>query len=92
MNVEDRGTGRTTRLINSAPQNAIFVCHTERMALYARRLCHTLNRTDVTCVSIAWLKSHGYRGMQNPVVLDHYVLETTEEYELIQRLEDLGVL
>jgi len=67
----DRGTGRTTAQIRSAPHGAIFVCCHSAAKDYTRRLAKDLGRDDLTIVEPSWL-DHGWMGkVISGLVVDH---------------------
>ena len=72
MNETERGTGRTTEQMRTAPANAVFIwCN--GVIDYPRRLARFLGRPDLMVVSPAaatdWRSyPHFYK---RPVVLDH---------------------
>lgn len=66
---QHRGSGRTTRQMQEAPRNAIFVwCNNH--TLYPQQLARQLGRTDLRIVGPSWL-DHGWAGLWQPVVADH---------------------
>lgn len=67
-----RGTGRTTRQINDAPQGAYYVWISSAIH-YPRALARHLGRDDLMFVSPDWLeRADNYRGRRGlKVVVDH---------------------
>lgn len=74
-----RGTGATTKLMEAAPKNAIFVwCngHTD----YAVRLARKIGREDLRIESPTWLEER-WRGLELAgVVVDHAARLTDEQW------------
>jgi hypothetical protein len=73
-----RGTGRTTRLMLSAPNGALFVCHDHHFANdYARRLARHLGREDLKITHLDALDR--FRGMNiRAIRIDHACERMTE--------------
>jgi hypothetical protein len=67
----DRGTGTTTRQIEAAPPNAIFVWCNRRLE-YPRSLAGSIGRNDLRIVSLAEAEyGECLRGVGRFVVVDH---------------------
>jgi hypothetical protein len=77
-----RGTGRTTRQLQEAPQGAVFICVGGREGnMYTRGLCEKVGRQDLRIVPPAWLE-HRERwiGMRlTGVIVDHAVVLTRNQ-------------
>lgn len=66
-----RGVGNTTRQMQVAPKNAVFVWVNGHLE-YARDLAAHLGRTDLKIVSPAWLTQREWAGRElSGIVLDH---------------------
>lgn len=69
----DRGTGRTTRRMQAAPQRAVFVWRNSLLD-YPRHLACKIARDDLEIVGPHWLGGRYYMGRDlTGVVLDHDV-------------------
>lgn len=70
-NDAERDSGRTTRQMQGAPRDAVYVwCNSATW--YARRLAHGLNRGDLLVVPLSRIERPDYwRGLHRPVVIDH---------------------
>lgn len=69
---EDRGTGRTTRQMQAAPKDAVFVWCFHGSLGYARDLARHLGRADLKIVSPSWLENSQYMGLTfSGIVTDH---------------------
>lgn len=74
-----RGTGRTSKQMQEAPQGAVFVwCNSDRR--YAKELAKTLNREDLRIEPFSWLDERNVRGMPRDtrVVIDHAAFGVNE--------------
>lgn len=82
-----RGTGSTTRQIQSAPKNATFVWCNEHFQ-YARDLARRLGREDVVVKPRSALSNHSLMGLNCAVIVDHALFDvkpvTAREYEALQ--------
>ena len=67
---DERGTGRTTKQMQDAPQGAIFVWCNNR-ASYARELARKIGRADLQIEPRNFLESDRRMGISKPVVIDH---------------------
>ncbi|WP_175784638.1 hypothetical protein [Burkholderia ambifaria] len=67
--LNDRGTGRTTRQMLDAPQHAVFVWCNDYLG-YARDLVHHVGRPDLQVVSPSWLERDRGFGKCG-IVIDH---------------------
>lgn len=65
-----RGDGKTTRQIQDAPRDAIFVWCNANLA-YPRRLALLLGRTDLRIETPIFFSTERWRGLSKDVVLDH---------------------
>lgn len=73
---EARGTGRTTKQIHEAPQDAIYVFAGDRR--YTDRLCRYLGRTDLVLVPYephAIMRASA--GTLRRIVIDHAAYEAS---------------
>jgi hypothetical protein len=67
----DRGTGRTTKLILSAPKNSLFIWCNGHLS-YPKSLAKNLERDDLEIVSPGFLMSDKWRGrIFSGIVIDH---------------------
>lgn len=70
-----RGSGRTTKQIKEAPQNAVFICVSNRTD-YEKRLAMTLGRNDIRFEPFYVLRSvHRFYGSTRKVVIDHAYMD-----------------
>lgn len=83
MNSE-RGTGRTSAQITSAPDGAFFICSGQ--IGYTRRLAKGLRRKDLQIVSVDWLETR-WRGITGSVVLDHALKLTERQIAILDRIK-----
>lgn len=68
----ERGTGRTTRQIENAPQKAIFICVHRGAVGYTRELARRLGRNDLQFEDPTWLDGHRWKTrILSGVVVDH---------------------
>lgn len=75
MNDSNRGTGRTTDAMKSAPIRAVYVWGNAALD-YPRALARTLGRTDLEIVSPSWLTDDRWRGRElSGIILDHHALD-----------------
>ena len=78
MIIEDkvlRQTGRTTRLIQLAPRDAIFVVWKQEMVADIRKHANDFGRSDLTIVAAHFLTNGSLRGQRKPLVVDHVLLD-----------------
>jgi hypothetical protein len=66
----DRGTGRTSRQLQAAPQGAVFVWCNDHLG-YVRGLVRASGRQDLTIVGLSALDDDRLRGRKYQVVVDH---------------------
>lgn len=76
----ERLSGSTTRQMEDAPQNAIFIwCNSD--TYYPKRLAEKLGRKDLRIKSPDWL-DYGWRGLYlSGVILDHAVNLTRSQWQ-----------
>jgi hypothetical protein len=69
---QDRRTGRSTRQIEGAPQNAIYIVPVSSTIGYYRDIAARVGRTDIRFASPTILSDRRYHGA-NPasIVVDH---------------------
>jgi hypothetical protein len=82
--IEDtlRGTGRTTRQLESAPIGSIFVCCTCEQVKYVNSLIRKLGRHDLVVKPLYWLSPYLVRGIRcADVIVDHSVDMNEEQLE-----------
>jgi hypothetical protein len=66
-----RGTGRTTKQILAAPENAVYVWPVSGSMYYIKYLVLDLGRADLKIVSLEHFCTNYHRGLRAPVVVDH---------------------
>lgn len=66
----DRGTGRTTLQMQTAPAGATFVWCNKDLS-YPRALAERLGRTDLKFLTPRALEMDAMRGLRMPIVVDH---------------------
>lgn len=72
--MQKRGSGQTTRKMQSAPYGAIYIWCNSGLE-YPRALARHIGRQDLIIRSPAYFENFGYRGLRIPVVLDHATME-----------------
>lgn len=65
-----RGSGKTTKQIENAPRDAVFVWVNEHLQ-YANDIAFMLGRIDIEVVGPSWLRGNEWRGRIFPLVVDH---------------------
>jgi hypothetical protein len=68
-----RGSGRTTRMIDHAPQKAVILCATAGQALELQSVAKERNRGDLTTLTMS--EAGRTRGIIGPFVADHLSIE-----------------
>ena len=77
-------TGRSTKQILEAKQDAVYVCRTASHCSYLKQLTRQLNRSDIHVVTVYWLTEKRYMGLElSEIILDHSVKLNAEEYEYL---------
>lgn len=67
----ERGSGRTKRLMESAPRYAVFVWCNEQLR-YPKELADKHKRSDLKIVGPSWINHGRYVGLDlTGIVLDH---------------------
>ena len=71
-----RGSGRTTRIIQSAPPNSILIVANEHAVVHTKDLLYKNHRLhDMNVKSLSWLRGNRLRGLRGlpltTIVLDH---------------------
>lgn len=77
-----RQTGRTSKLMLAAGENAVYVVRNN--SYYYNMLKLHLNRPDLVVRTAEFIFGNGcerMRGVKADIVLDHYVQDTMNEYE-----------
>jgi hypothetical protein len=71
----ERGTGRTTRLLQALPEDAVFFVHHSDLKRMVNDYCrHVLNRPDINVTTIN--RMHPIcRGLSS-IGIDHFVFES----------------
>ena len=87
-NVNIRKMGKTTRQIENAPPNAIYIWVNADVNL-PKRIAKRLGRNDIRFVSPSWIE-HGIRGLGKPVVVDHATRLTHKEWEYVKICNDMA--
>lgn len=84
---EERGTGRTTRQLQSAPLGAIYVWCNERLD-YPRVLAkaHWVNRPDLWIVGPSHLTERAI-SRENTLVIDHATELTEKQKQALRKFE-----
>jgi hypothetical protein len=78
-------TGKTTRQLEGAPPNAIFIWCNENTS-YPTMLARSLGRTDIQVKGPGWIKSS--RGCNSvEIVVDHYTRLSDRQWDLVQQLQ-----
>jgi len=68
MNI--RGTGRTTKQMETAPKGAIFVWLNSDLTC-PRNIARKINREDLQIVAVSWITREHLLGRKNKIVVDH---------------------
>lgn len=79
----NRGTGRTTLQLKTAPKGALYLWPAAGSITYAVRLARHLRRSDLDIRSISLLNDAAYqlRGRKFPaIILDHAAVLTDEQW------------
>jgi hypothetical protein len=81
------GSGRTTRQMQAAPKNAIYIWYNSQLD-YPKRVAATVGRADLQIVRPGWLSAQRWRGHKlTGVVVDHAC-----ELDAMQRDALMGAL
>lgn len=80
----ERGTDRTTRQIEQAPKDAVYVCPSVRSISYHRKLAVYLGRQDLVNVSPYWFTDQSWRGRRRSVILDHATLSAMNDRQIYE--------
>lgn len=77
-----RQSGRTTRIMQTAPRGAFFVWGTDDLR-YPKALAAKLGREDLQIVGPSWFTARRYRGC-DPINIraDHYVPWDEQTWEM----------
>jgi hypothetical protein len=80
----DRGTGRTTRQMLAAPQDAVFISCRAARVRYDRDLAAKHGRQDLLVLAPNWLTGWRWQGLRlTGIVVDHDAeLNEREQIEL----------
>ena len=74
--------GTTTKQMESAPKNAIFIWNDNNL-VYAKHLARELKRNDLTIVSKNWITKQNLRGkIFSGIILDHSAVLSEEQQNL----------
>ena len=83
-----RRTGRTTRQIQAAKIDAVYIAPTRAAVQYTENLARFLGRGDLHIVHREWLHSDKWRGItMNAVVLDHAIELNQREWDLLGEVQ-----
>lgn len=74
-----RNLGKTTKQLIDAPKNSIYVWVNGKVD-YPKRLAAYLGRDDIKIVPQSFIGDQKLRGINNPIVLDHAVHLTHEQF------------
>lgn len=85
----ERGSGRTTAAMLSAPTGCVFIWCNNRLD-YPKRLSESIGRSDLQIVSPAWLENGWMGGRFTGIVADH-ALELGEKRRELFRLARLRI-
>lgn len=75
-----RDSGTTTKQLLEAPENSIYVWVNGKVD-YPKRLAAHLGRDDIKIVPPSFIGDQKLRGRNNPIVLDHAVHLTPEQFK-----------
>lgn len=81
----ERGSGRTTRLINALPQDAAYVVHSEGVRDYLENYLKQIDRSDITVVTPDNLE-YALTG-RTSAGIDHFVIESCALKDVNQNLK-----
>jgi hypothetical protein len=88
---QDRGTGRTTRQMQTAPQDAAFVWHDGRLD-YPRDLAKALGRPDLIILSPSDFDAGRQRGkVFTGVVIDHWAKLSHEQWREVYHAREASL-
>lgn len=74
--------GTTTKQMEIAPKNAIFIWDNNHL-IYPKHLARKLKRNDLTIVSKSWITEHNLKGkIFSGIILDHSVVLSEEQQNL----------
>jgi hypothetical protein len=80
-----RGSGRTTKQMQEAPLNAIFVWNNAQLD-YPKSLASKIARNDLVIVPPGWVRLGGWVGRRVPgLVIDHGCVATDDFVSLCNR-------
>jgi hypothetical protein len=79
----ERCTGRTTRQMQAAPPDAVFVSANHGTKGYDKELASKINRNDLKIVDSSWLTSHRWQGAFFSGI-DHAAKLTKEEQRCLE--------
>jgi len=71
MNYKKRGSGRTTKQMQEAPQNSVFVWVHHDLH-YPKKLAEKIGRNDLKIVSPNWLLNSWKGAQLSGLVIDHF--------------------
>lgn len=83
---KSRGTGRTSKQMQKAPQGAVFVWCNDK-TWYATEFAKTLNREDLQIKPFSWLQERSVRGIDRStrVVYDHATFDVNPMHDTARR-------
>jgi hypothetical protein len=80
-----RGSGRTTRQMNEAPENAWYVIRDMRMFTYVRQLMKTLERQDLQVQTPEQIRPDKLMGFEGEIIIDHAAYINGEQFHAIMQ-------
>lgn len=82
--LKERGDGATSRQMQDAPRDAVFVwCRGELS--YPKQLARRLGREDLKIVGPSWLEE-GWRGQRlSGLIVDHAAVLSDKQHDLLER-------
>lgn len=84
---ENRGTGRTTKLLENAPEGAVFIWCNWHLD-YPKGLAKKIGRKDIKIVSPDWLTPCNYMGITfTGVILDHATKLSLKQREELLKIQ-----
>jgi hypothetical protein len=81
-----RGSGRTARAMQGAPQGAVYVWVNGHLD-YPKNLARKLGREDLKIVSPQWVEDRRWSGLTFPAIdIDHAAKLTEEQWQAYRQL------
>lgn len=79
-----RNSGRSTKQMLEAPQNAFYVSSHVNAARVHAQLSTLLGRSDLQHRTLMWVQFRRYLGSKEFIIVDHAVELTNRHYEYLQ--------